>query len=94
MITQFLLFLLNFIIPVFILSQGRKIAQQDTEHPLIGQIWKLTGCMLLPAAVIVSILSLLHSVKTQLFATICVLILQIIIFCFLKKSASKLSENP
>ena len=93
MIVQILLFILDYIIPVLIIIQGKKLASQKTEYPLISQLWKLTGYLLLPATLIVSILSVLRPLNTQLILTVCTLIMQTIIFIFLKNSENRLSDT-
>lgn len=93
MILQILLFILDYILPILIIIQGKKLSHLEEEHPMTGQLWKLTGYLLLPATLIVSILSLFRSLNTQLIMTVCILIMQIIILIFLKNSASKLSDK-
>lgn len=70
-------------------------AQTLVQKPkaISGQIWKLTGYMLLPATLIISLLSLFRTTVTQIILTSCVLLMQIIILIFLSISAKKLSEK-
>ena len=49
----FIFLITNFIIPVFIVIRGRRLSSKSPKT-ISGQIWKLTGYMLLPATLIIS----------------------------------------
>ena len=92
MALRFIFLITNFIIPVFIVIRGRRLSSKSPKT-ISGQIWKLTGYMLLPATLIISFLSLFRPTVTQIILTSCVLLMQIIILIFLNISAKKLSEK-
>ncbi len=87
----FIFLITNFIIPVFIVIRGRRLSSKSPKT-ISGQIWKLTGYMLLPATLIIPCF-LFRPTVTQIILTSCVLLMQIIILIFLNISAKKLSEK-
>ena len=93
MAMRIVLFILCFLIPVFIIVHSQKLSSRMKDQPLPGQIWKLTGFMLLPATVIVSVLSFFHPGRTQLIITACVLAMQLIILLFLERSVKRFQEE-
>lgn len=92
MVLWFIFLIVNFIIPVFIIRKGRKLSLEQ-ENTMAGQIWKLTGYMLLPATLIITLLCLGRPLRTQVILTGCVLLMQVIILVFLNASARSLADR-